>query len=71
MASDATTRFLQVLKEDAELARQRAQQWDELRQVGARLEDLEGHLVSTADQMIEHFKQQEKTFRDLIARLTK
>jgi len=67
MANDATKRFVELLEEDAALAKKRAENWAKLAEHEARLEDLEGNTIATAEQMVECFRSEEKRLRDMIA----
>ena len=68
---NSTQRFVELLQRDAEMHRQAAETWVELETQNARLEDLDGRLVATAREMIEHYRRREEEIRDLIERVMK
>jgi DNA-binding phage protein len=69
MTNDPTKWFIEMLERDAAHADNIAQDWAEIgKQHGARLEDGQGHVIATAEQMVERFRGEAKVFRDVIVR---
>lgn len=67
--SDAIQRFIDQLQEDAQNAHRAAEVWLELKRNTARIEDPDGRLITAAEQMEGHFREREKEYRNMIAKL--
>jgi len=68
MARGPAKWFIEMLEKDAAHADKAADDWAELGKHGARLEDGNQNLIATAEQMVERFRSEAKSFRQMIAR---
>lgn len=59
--------FIEMLEQDAAHADRVAEDWAEVAKSGGRLEDSQGNIIATAEEMVRRFRAQAKMFRDLIA----